>query len=388
MLAVRYMHIPGFSVAYIRRRSPQLFGADGPVMRSQFWLMGKAKWHEQKKQWTFEHGPGKKPSMIQFYHFDHWKDHVNFQGPPFQLVLFDELTQFEERMYDYLFSRMRMPEGMNFERTMIRSATNPGGDGHDWVKRRFITDPEDRVFVPAKIGDNPYINREEYVESFLRMKDPLIRAQLLEGDWDAVVSGEVFKREWFRLVDAAPPGVRWVRYWDFAATPKEEGTDPDYTAGALVGMVNGRYYIKDVQRFRASPDGVAARVRQTAISDGRQVVIGIEQEPGSSGVMVVDHYQRIILQGFACKGYRSTGDKRTRATPVVTAAEAGNVFVVGGEGWLNDFLAEAGSFPFGSHDDQVDAVSGAFEMLAHQPSSYRITSFNRNGRRELQDIPV
>ncbi len=32
--------------------------------------------------------------------------------------------------------------------------------------------------------------------------------------------------------------------------------------------------------------------------------------------------------------------------------------------WINDFLDEAEIFPNGAHDDQVDAVSGAFEMLA------------------------
>ena len=34
--------------------------------------------------------------------------------------------------------------------------------------------------------------------------------------------------------------------------------------------------------------------------------------------------------------------------------------------WINDFLDEAEAFPGGSHDDQVDSASGAFEMLVRR----------------------
>jgi len=54
-----------------------------------------------------------------------------------------------------------------------------------------------------------------------------------------------------------------------------------------------------------------------------------------------------------------------RANPVSSQAEAGNVKLVRGK-WINDFLDEAELFPYGAHDDQVDAVSGAFEMLTRR----------------------
>jgi len=44
-------------------------------------------------------------------------------------------------------------------------------------------------------------------------------------------------------------------------------------------------------------------------------------------------------------------------------AENGQVCVVDGP-WLGEFETEVARFPLGAHDDQVDAVSGAYAMLA------------------------
>ena len=47
-------------------------------------------------------------------------------------------------------------------------------------------------------------------------------------------------------------------------------------------------------------------------------------------------------------------------------AEAGLVDVVAGE-WLQEFLGEVCLFPAGGHDDQVDAVSGAYALCCERP---------------------
>jgi len=92
------------------------------------------------------------------------------------------------------------------------------------------------------------------------------------------------------------------------------------------------------------------------------VDIWMEQEPGSSGVKVIDDYARRMLAGWSFRGHRSTGSKEIRANPLSAAAEAGNVLLLRGA-WISEFLDEAESFPTGLHDDQVDAVSGAMAML-------------------------
>src|SRR5207253_1350463 len=148
-----------------------------------------------------------------------------------------------------------------------------------------------------------------------------------------------------------------VRAWDLAATPKDEdkARDPDYSAGVLMGRAaDGTHYLLDVRRLRGTPQQVQALVLQTAQADGRAVAVAMEQEPGSSGVAVIDHYLR-LLNGFNFHGERSTGSKADRAQPLAAQAEGGAVKLVRAA-WNKDFLDEIEMFPFGGHDDQVDAA--------------------------------
>jgi predicted phage terminase large subunit-like protein len=69
-----------------------------------------------------------------------------------------------------------------------------------------------------------------------------------------------------------------------------------------------------------------------------------------------------MLVGITLRSVNVAKDKITRALPVASRAEAGKVKLVRGE-WISDFLDEATVFPHGEHDDQVDAVSGAVQMI-------------------------
>jgi predicted phage terminase large subunit-like protein len=173
----------------------------------------------------------------------------------------------------------------------------------------------------------------------------------------------MFYREWFEIVPSFPRGGKTVRCWDLAATAPKPGKDPDYTVGAKVTKLNGIYYISDIRRTRATPGQVEDLIKQTALLDELPVRIRMEQEPGSSGVNTIDHYARKVLDGFVFKGVPSSGDKSMRAAPFASAAEAGNVKIVGNGYDVRALLDELANFPQGDHDDQVDAISGAFEEL-------------------------
>jgi len=80
-------------------------------------------------------------------------------------------------------------------------------------------------------------------------------------------------------------------------------------------------------------------------------------------VNTIDHYLRYILPGYSFYGDKKTGSKYDRARPVSAQAEAGNIKVVKGR-WNADFFNELELFPDGINDDQVDALSGAFDKLA------------------------
>ncbi|MGE5483159.1 MAG: phage terminase large subunit [Bacteroidota bacterium] len=359
MGALQYVDTPGYSAIVFRRTYKDLALPDAIMDRSHQWLGGTdAKWDDQEHTWRFPAG-----ATLTFGYLDNENDKFRYQGAAFQYIGFDELTQFTLTQYTYLFSRLRRLEGARVPLRM-RSASNPGGLGHEWVRQRFLVEGriKGRVFVPAKLQDNPYLDQEEYLASLAEL-DPVTRAQLLNGDWTAKPEGNKFRREWLEIVDAAPAGIRKVRYWDLAATEPKPGKDPDWTVGALVGEKDGVYYICDIRRTRTTPRGVEALIKQTANLDSRAVEIYMEQEPGSSGVNTIDHYAREVLKGYAFRGNKATGSKEVRANPVSAAVEAGNVKLVRGP-WISDFLDEIEAFPFGPHDDQVDAVSGAFEMLA------------------------
>lgn len=369
--ALRYVHIGGYAALILRRRFGDLSMPGGLIPTSREWLAGKARFNADRYTWTFP-----SDATLSFGYLDHTKDLDRYQGSQLQFVAFDELTQLPEDHYRYLFSRLRKPETLDVPLRM-RAASNPGGIGHSWVKQRFLVEGEEhgRVYVPALLQDNPSLDREQYVES-LQQLDPLTRQRLLDGDWDAVADGGLFRREWFISVqpDQVPKRIKWVRAWDRASTvPRKGMTDPDYTVGVKMGQFDGVYYIADVQRFRATPQGNAQRIRRIAELDGRATRITLEQEPGSAGVEVVDHYRRKVLKGFNVKAIRPTGDKVERAGPLASAVEAGNVVLVQGGLWISEFVDELAAFPMGAHDDQVDATSLAFSQASYEP--FRTISF-------------
>ena len=358
MGALQYVDTPGYSALLLRRTYADLSLPGALMDRAHEWLgPTAARWRDVDKTWSFPSG-----AKVTFGYLEHEKDIYRYQSAAFQFCGYDELTQFTEPQYRYLFSRLRRLTDSDVPLRM-RAASNPGGVGHEWVKQRFLIEgrSQGRVFIPATLMDNPFLDQEAYRES-LQNLDPVTRQQLLDGDWSARQPGGLFRREWFEIVAESPAPAKWVRFWDKASTEPEAGKNPDWTAGVLLGTHDGLYYVKDVKRLRTTPRGVEQVIAQTAAIDGELLPVRIEQEPGSSGVDTIDHYRRRVLRGYNFRGIRSTGSKVERAGPVSSAAEAGNVKLVRGP-WIGDYLDELEAFPEGSHDDQVDATSGCLTQL-------------------------
>jgi predicted phage terminase large subunit-like protein len=170
--------------------------------------------------------------------------------------------------------------------------------------------------------------------------------------------GYFFNVTKLEIVDAAPANARRVRGTDKAAT---QGGG-DYTASGKVGTESGVFYIEDVWREQLNTADRDRKIRQTAEIDGKSVHQVGEQEPGSGGKESADAFVR-LLAGFPVSTERSTANKETRADPLSSQLNAGNVKLVRGD-WNKAFIEELRQFPFGKHDDQVDAVSLAFNKLA------------------------
>lgn len=361
--ALQYVDVPRYRALILRRTYADLALPGALMDRAREWLTGTdAVWNEQKKTWTFPSG-----ATLSFGYLESESDKYRYQGSELQFCAFDELTQFTETQYTYLHSRLRRLKGSAVPLRM-RAASNPGGSGHEWVKGRFMAPHAERAFIAATLADNPALDVEEYRRSLANL-DPITRRQLEHGDWDARHEGNVFKREWFRVVDELPDEARRalaLRYWDFAATEEADGKDPDWTAGAKGVLVGEDFYILDVRRTRQAPEGVEAFVSSTAAEDGKPVRVHIEQEPGSSGKSTISHFERNVLQGYIVAADRPTGPKRERWKPLVSRASRGHVYLLRGP-WMKDFLDEAESVPWvddgSTHDDQIDAVSGLYSKL-------------------------
>jgi predicted phage terminase large subunit-like protein len=362
MAGLQYVLYPSYSGLLLRRSFKDLSLPGALMDRAHEWLHDTdAKWDDLIKTWKFPSG-----ATLSFGYLEAERDKFRYQGADFTFCGFDELSQFTEPQYLYLFSRLRKSKDNPIPLRM-RAASNPGDIGHSWVKERFITyKGTDRFFIPSLYTDNPHLDQKAY-EISLNKLDPITRAQLKEGNWDVSFTSGLFKREWFEIVDFIPPG-RTVRYWDLAATEQKDYNDPDWTVGCLMSEHAGIFYVKDIVRVRKGPGEIEKIVRKTAEIDGLSVRIYMEREPGSSGVGVIDHYARHILKGFAFYGIRSTGDKVMRAQPLSAAANHHNVKLSRNILDLSTIFTELELFPMRSHnnkhDDIVDAMSGAFNQLA------------------------
>lgn len=195
---------------FFRRKLVQL--AEVIARTKQLFPKIGAKYNEQQKTWTMANG-----ARLKFAYLEKDSDAEEYQGHNYTRIYIEELTNFPspspvDRLRATLRSGTGVPVGM-------RLTGNPGGPGHNWVKKRYIdpdprgyrvitesTDLEldgkkitvslDRVFIPSKIGDNQLLIRNDptYV---LRLKqsgsEALVKAWL-EGNWD-IVDGAFFD-EW------------------------------------------------------------------------------------------------------------------------------------------------------------------------------------------------
>jgi predicted phage terminase large subunit-like protein len=126
-------------------------------------------------------------------------------------------------------------------------------------------------------------------------------------------------------------------------------------------LPDGRYVIADVVRDRLESHERDAMIKATATRDGAALKQSIPQDPGQAGKGQVLAFAR-LLAGCNVHFSPETGDKVTRATPLASQINAGNMLMLRGA-WNQALIDEMRTFPAGRYDDQVDAASRAFNGL-------------------------
>lgn len=248
---------------------------------------------------------------------------------------------------------------------------------------RYASDPTsatarfERVHLRiATTNQNRYGNPDVRASLYARYAGTRLGQQELNAE---IVDdlGLMYSRIWFDIVDVPAQWPSRVRYWDLAATDENERDDPDWTAGALVAydptrrpwkmpdgtvIVAGRYQIQHIIRFREQPGEVQKLILATARSDGPGTRQVIEKDPGQAGKDQIANYKQLLAGVAPFSSREPSGSKIVRAELPSGAAQQGRISVVRGN-WNEDWFDEAEEFPGGAHDDQVDAVSGAFAEL-------------------------
>lgn len=186
MGGLQYADTPGYAALLLRRTYTDLALAGALMDRSRQWLAtSDAVWNEQRKTWTFPSG-----ATLTFGYLENEKDKYRYQSAEFQYIGFDELSQFTETQYLYLFSRLRRLAGSAVPLRMRGASNPPATSAGQWVRSRFVVHrTAARPFIPAGLEDNPYIDAAEYLKSLDHL-DEATRRSLF--DWFATIEGLVF----------------------------------------------------------------------------------------------------------------------------------------------------------------------------------------------------
>lgn len=402
-------HVTGnreFAAVFFRRKTTEVRNPGGlwDVSSKLYPLLG-GKPVEHVLEWSWQQG-----GKVKFAHLEHEKNVYDWQGSQIPLICFDELTHFSKSQFFYMLSRNRSECGVV---PYVRATTNPDadswvaefiawwidqetgmpipersgvvrwfvrindsicwGDTRDELKERFgeEVEPKSVTFIGAKLSDNQILMKADpSYKANLMAQSAVERARLMDGNWKIrPAAGLYFRREWVKVIDAAPAGLEWIRFWDLAATEKTDMNDPDWTVGVKMGIQRApdrsiqRIVVADARRMRESPRGVRNAITNTAEADGRNVRIGFFKDPGQAGK---DQAQSLVamLPRFAAKAYPISGDKVTLFGPFSAQCEAGNVEFVRGS-WNEAVFSQLEGFPDAAHDDEADACSGAFNALAN-----------------------
>lgn len=392
MAALQYVHIPGYAALILRKDTQRLRLAGGLIPRSFEWFSNSdAQWKAQDRRWTFPTSGA--PASISFGYLRESQDKYRYGSSEFQYIAFDELTEFPEDDYLYLFSRLRKRTDLAAPLRM-RSASNPGNLGHAWVLRRFIPASarqgdasEDvywhagRAYVPARIRDNPAINEAEYRES-LQHLPPIERERLMNGDWTIRAEG-VIRADWLMRYDACDQRLdlldanqrtfasvderqcyRFVTI-DPAGTSadrarEQRGRPASWTVMQVWDQPGGKWQrqllLRHVVRERVGFDGLLALLRKVyATWRPSQMVIEAEKL-GQAAVDAIGH--ELPLQTIRTRG----DDKLTRAAPLLVRLERGEIRLPRQPlPWLATLEAEWLSWT-GAKDetsDQIDAAAYA-----------------------------
>lgn len=422
MAALQYVDVPGYAAMILRKTLADLKMPGALIDRAHSWLGGTdARWMPGEHAYYFPTihpitGEPAEPAKLVFGYIGESSAYLRYQGIELQYCAYDELTQHNEGDFTYLFSRLRknicsvhpetdqqgnpayyddcqLCQQQKNLPVRMRAASNPGGPGHEWVKKRYKiqkdkkvpadkarfigTDPK-RPYIPAFIRDNPFIAQKEYEEG-LQELDDVTKGQLLAGNWDVSPSAR-FKRRWIKYYSRrgtyycfgldgrgesiSPSSLQRVfTTVDPAASAREGPGDmeiwkgpPSHTVISTWGLTQDYNLLwLDMHRGRWEVPDVIDYIIE-AYRKWRPAYVCIEATGLGIGV-----FQAVSRRGVPTKPIRKHHDKLTNATDAQERMKQGKIWLPQSAPWLED--AESEIFIWTGHpheaDDIIDTLADA-----------------------------
>lgn len=233
LMALRYS---GIRMLLLRRTYAEL--QENHINDLRKMLNGFAKYTDVRKIFEFPNG-----SVLKLGYCANENDTLQYQGQEYDIIFFDEATQFTYKQYSDLTACVR---GANDFPKRIYLTMNPGGVGHEWVKRLFISrryenseKAEDYEFISATVFDNKVMleKNPEYVDMLNNLPED-IRAAWRDGNWD-MLAGRYFDEfnRAVHIIEPFPIPEHWTRY---------RGIDYGLDCAACVWVAideGGNYYV-------------------------------------------------------------------------------------------------------------------------------------------------
>lgn len=360
-------------------------------------------------------------SKIFLCHLQHQKDITKYYGVEIHAAFIEEATQFSEFMIRFVRSRLRIPKALKIPYKYMKPksewkapdepdyyfprmvyTSNPGGIGHQYIKKAFIDGfkpyelhiaPNDdgghsRQFIPARVDDNPSVNREE-VKSNLSGLPPVLVDALLNGNWNAVV-GAFFPEinpelhlvkpfnipnHWIRIM-----GLDWgacgegdpfsIQWWAVS-----DGESPLFPRGALICY--NSWWGKGLPKTNV--DTVIRGIRERERKDGKityRVAGGdIEQKRGTGPS---------IYEMFASEGLHFNRADNRRGAGAIQLRER-----ITGKGgrpmafWFDTFSDELETIMGLQHD-----INDPNDCTQHNDDNYDCTRYVMMSRPYAKDKPI
>ncbi len=279
------------------------------------------------------------------------------------------LTRMDEENAAIVLIQTRWHEDDLSGRLLALAKSNPAADQWEVITLPAIMDKDSEPLRAEgdrrKAGDALWPDR--FPIAMLRG----IQASQGSYDWESLYQqrpyppgGRKIKIEKFRYcdLDDVPASVRWCFFADLAVSVK---TNADFTSYGHVGYdSDGSVYLRDVVKFQKEwPDTKKAMLDYLVRHS--PPMGGIEKAGQQQGFIDdLNREPRLLALPLTLQHWPVDKDKLTRALSWIAKVDEEKFFLVKGA-WVDDLLTECSKFTGSGdlHDDQVDMVSGGYELV-------------------------